>query len=59
MYVHVDFEVFLLKSCGDELRYSIYRIQLDSFVMDFVSFSKAVGVLFSNFVSDWCFSLPG
>ena len=55
----VDFEVFLLKSCGDELRYSIYRVKEDSSVMVFGSFRKVVGVLLSNFMPEGCFSLPG
>ena len=59
LYVQVDFEVFLLKSCGDALRYSVYRIKVDSSEMVFVRFRKVVGVLFSNFVPDRCFSIPG
>jgi len=59
MYFHVEFKVFLLKSRGDTLYYSIYRIKVDSLVMVFGSFRKVVGVLFSKFVPDWRFSLPG
>ena len=33
LYFHLDFKVFLLKSHGDTLRYSISRIKVDSFVI--------------------------
>ena len=57
--VTFNVQVFLLKSRDDTLRYSIYRIKVDSFVMVFGSFREVVGVLFSKFVPDWRWILNG